>query len=295
MDKENVTVLSNGDKLVGVLFLPDSPAPSAALIICHGALLFKENCFELCEYLAKENIAALALDMHGHGASEGARFHVDMREWESDVHAALDFLEHHPRIDKLRLGAFGHSSGGTAILEAALTDKRLKALVTLDATVRNSLGFLETLAFRILIGVGILKKALTRQELRFSLLALSGGIPSASDVVVDQQIKTDPRFVEAASAFPLPGAIQFFFVDTLRRVDRIAAPTLVLWGEEDRVDSPETARLLYNALCCKKQLQILPGNGHMGHNDRNKNRVFELTASWVLENLTCPQNPDQSG
>ena len=61
--------------------------------------------------------------------------------------------------------------------------------------------------------------------------------------------------------------------------------TLVLWGEDDKLDPPETARLLYEALSCKKQLHIIAGNGHVGHLDRNKDQVFALTADWVLRTL----------
>ena len=85
--------------------------------------------------------------------------------------------------------------------------------------------------------------------------------------------------------FPFPGATQAFFVDTLKRVSSISAPTLILWGEEDKLDPPETGRLLYEALACQKQLHIIPGNGHVGHLDRNRDRVFTLTADWVLKTL----------
>jgi pimeloyl-ACP methyl ester carboxylesterase len=74
-------------------------------------------------------------------------------------------------------------------------------------------------------------------------------------------------------------------VDTIERVAAIKAPTLVLWGEDDTIDPPETARLLYAALSCHKQLHIIPGNGHLGHLDRNREQVFALTADWVLKTL----------
>jgi len=86
-------------------------------------------------------------------------------------------------------------------------------------------------------------------------------------------------------AFPLPGAEQAFFVNTITRVSAITAPTLVLWGEDDKLDPPQTGRLLYEALTCKKQLNIIAGNGHVGHLDQNRAKVFAFTADWILENL----------
>jgi uncharacterized protein len=287
MKKEEVFIQSLGDRLAAVLFLPETASPAPALIVCHGALEFKEDFFEFCEFLAGKGIAALALDMHGHGQSQGERYHVEMRVWVADVRAAADFLQSRPGVDGRCIGALGLSSGGTAILEAALVDPRLKTLVAMDATVRNTLGFAETVVFQALILAGRIKKSFTKKDLRFPVIKLFAGVHVVSDPEVDREVQSDPRFVDAFSSFPLPGAAQCFFVDTLKRAGRITAPTLVLWGEEDRLDSPKTARLLYAALTCKKQLRIVPGNGHLGHLDRNKAQVFALTAAWALENLAA--------
>jgi uncharacterized protein len=285
MDTETPTITSLGDRLEAALFLPDSPRLLPGLIVCHGAGEFKEDFYELCEFLAGHGIAALALDMHGHGKSQGERFHVEMREWMADVRAGLDFLAVHPRLDADRIGAFGFSSGGTAILEAALVDPRLKALITLDATTRNTLGFLETLGFRLLILAGKITKLFTKKDLRISVVDLFKDVHVTSDLEADRYLRADPRFIEGLSSFPLPGAAECFFVDTLKRAGGIAAPTLVLWGAEDQLDSPKSAHLLFDALTCKKALDILPGNGHMGHIDRNKAQVFALSARWALDNL----------
>jgi pimeloyl-ACP methyl ester carboxylesterase len=285
MRKEKVSLHSLGDTLVGVLFLPESASPCPTLIVCPGGLMCKEIYFELSEFLAQKGVAALSMDMHGHGQSGGERFHVNMREWVADIRSALDFLANHTRVDSQKIGAWGHSSGGRAILEAALVDPRLKTLITLDATVRNSWGFLVALMFQALILVSRIKKLLTKQDLRFSMVKMFENIHVAADPEINRQLCTDPRFIEGFASFPLPGAAESFFVDTIKRVDRITIPTLVVWGENDELDPPESARLLYAALTCKKQLHIIPGNGHMGHLDRNKDQVLVLTAKWALENL----------
>jgi alpha-beta hydrolase superfamily lysophospholipase len=284
-NRENVRLRSLGDELAGVLFLPEGGGRMPVLIICHGAGEFKENYFELCELLASRGVATLAIDMHGHGESAGERYYVSMTQWVADVQAALDFLLTHPRIDGKKIGAFGLSSGGTAILEAAMVDPRLKALVALDATVRDSLPLAMSLFLRVLVFLGRVKKALTHTDLRIPLAKMSGGMHLASDPELDKKIQTDPRALAAFNSFPFPGGAQAFFVNTIQRVSKIAIPTLVLWGEDDKVDPPETGRLLFDALTCKKQLHIIPGNGHVGHLDRHKDQVFSLTAQWTLENL----------
>jgi len=283
--KETISLRSLGDELAGVLFLPEMNQRAPVLIICHGAGEFKENYFELCELLASRGVATLAIDMHGHGQSAGERYYVNMRQWVADIQAAIDFLLTHPKIDGSRIGAFGLSSGGTAILEAAMIDPRLKALVALDATVRNSMPLFLTLFLQLLVLLGNIKKRITKQDLRLPLAKLSGGFHLASDPELDRRLQTDPRALAAFMSFPFPGAAQAFFVNTIQRVSTIAIPTLVLWGEDDKLDPPETGRLLFAALTCKKQLHIIPGNGHVGHLDRHRAKVFSLTADWALENL----------
>jgi len=282
--RESVRLRSHGDELAGAMFLPEGDKPAPVLIICHGAGEFKENYFELCELLAARGVATLALDMHGHGESAGERHHVNMREWVADVRTAIDFLLAHPRVDGSKIGAFGLSSGGTAILEAAIDEPRLKALVALDATVRDSLPWCSSFPLKLLVALGKIKKWFTKRDLRVPLAKMCG-LHMASDPDVERKLHADPRLQEAFMSFPFPGGAEAFFVDTLKRVSRISAPTLVLWGAEDKVDPPETARLLFAALVCQKQLHIIPGNGHAGHMDRNKHIVFALTADWALRTL----------
>lgn len=284
LTRESVSLRSLGDNLAATFFVPPGGQPSPVLIICHGAGEFKEHYYELCDVLGSRGVATLAVDMHGHGQSAGPRFYVEMRQWVADIQAAIDFLMQDPRIDGQRIAAFGLSSGGTAILEAALVEPRLKSLVALDATVRNSLSLPLSIILKSFVWLGKLTQMIVRRDLRVPLARL-GDFKVASDPEINRQLQNDPKANAAFMSFPFPGAAQAFFVDTIKRVSGIKAPTLVLWGEDDKIDPPETARLLYAALSCPKQLHIIPGNGHLGHLDRNREQVFALTADWVLKTL----------
>lgn len=281
----DVSLQSGSDNISGALFLPSSGFPLPALVVCHGALDFKENCFELCEYLAGLDIASLAIDMHGHGASGGSRFHVDISEWVADIRAAVDYLENRPDIRTGAIGAFGFSSGGTAVLEAAVMDRRIRCLITLDATVGNTLNPLDTVIISLLGMAGRVKRLITGCDLRLDLAREFGKVPATTDPEATRAWQENPRVREMWSTVPFPGIIPSLMVDTIRRVHRITAPTLVIHGEEDRVDKPASARKLYQALTCPRQLCIVPGNGHMGHRDVNRARVLELTGSWARTHL----------
>jgi alpha-beta hydrolase superfamily lysophospholipase len=282
---ESVSFRSLGDEVVGSLFWPGHGNPAPVLIVCHGAGEFKENYFEMCEQLVERGLAALAIDMHGHGQSGGQRFYVKIDQWVADIRAAIDFLTTCSEVDGQRIGAFGLSSGGTAILEAGLVEPRLKVLIGLDPTVRNCLSVTHTAVLKLLTWFGKVKSLLSGKDFRLPLAKLSVGPKMASDPQVNRRLKSDPKCLEAFLNFPLPGGEQAFFVDTMSRVSQITAPTLVLWGEDDELDPPATGQMLYEALRCKKQIRVIPGNGHAGHLDRNRSKVFESTADWMLENL----------
>lgn len=290
--RTSVVLSSRSEQIAGTLFLPQAPPCRPALILCHGALDFKENYFDLAGFLAQRGIASLALDMHGNGESQGRRNHVQIFEWVDDIRSAVDFLEKVPGIDSRGIGAFGFSSGGTAVLEAALVEPRLKALIALDATVRNPLNFTDSLVMRMLLLLGHLKRFFTGDDLHLDMRNAFSRTEVASDPDVNEHWKTNPRVLDIWSSFPLPGAAQSVFVDTITRVSAIRIPTLVLHGERDRIDPPETARLLYQRLTCEKQLCIIEESGHLGHLDRNRGTVMELVTHWAHSHLAA--DPSQT-
>ena len=284
MIREDIHFQAGANRLAGRWFLPEGAGPHPALVVCHGPGEFKENYFEMGEMLASRGVAMLTFDMCGHGESEGERYHVVIREWVEALRAALDFMQADARIDGGRLGAFGISSGGTTILEAALIDPRLKVLVLLDATVDNTMPLALAVFIHAFVLAGRLKKALTKKELRVPLAKL-GSFDVVADKEIDRRLRANPRTIEAFMAYPFPSGAEAFFVDTIKRIHRVKAATMVIWGAEDKLDSPASARRIYSALTCRKQLHIIPGNGHAGHLDRHRLKVFELTRSWLLKNF----------
>ncbi len=283
--QEKLSFTSLGQTISSVLFLPDTRVPVPALIMCHGAMDFKENYFEFCEFLAKNGIAALAMDMHGFGESGGKRFHVCIEAWVADIRAALYALSEHPLISRKGIGAFGVSSGGTAILECSLVEPGIRALISLDATIRPIISLPERVGIMIADLLGRLKTAFTGTGLSISLVSACQKMEVASDPEVNSAWGKNPRILQMWSSFPFPGTKESLVIDTIRRVHGIRVPTLVLHGALDKIDSPESARLLYGTLTCTKGLHIIEGNGHMGHLDRNRHMVMELTARWALKYL----------
>ncbi len=280
-----INTQSLNEKLVGRLFLPGDRRNVPCVIICHGAFDYKEHFFELAEYLAVNRIAALTLDMHGHGESGGRRYHVEMREWVADIRSAIGYLEQVPDVDGSRIGGFGFSSGGTAVLEAAVQGLPLKALVTLDATVRNVIKWYEVPIFKLLSGIGRIKSKFNQEGLYLPFQFALKNAKAAVDPRVNKAVLEDPYIVEAYSQMPLPGAAESFMVDTLKRIDQILCPVCVIHGAQDQIDIPRSAELLYGKLRSDKALHLLPNSGHLGHMDQDKDEFMRITLDWFLTRL----------
>ncbi len=283
---EQVQFKSLQDTITGTLFLPgdtnhdSSPQSIPAVLFCHGAIDYKEHFFEFAGYLARHGYASLAIDMHGHGQSEGNRYHVRMDQWVPDVIAATDFLAQHPSVDAKRIGAVGFSSGGSAVLEAAIEQCPLKALVTLDATVRNVINPIEVAFFKAVSVAGRIKRRLVGRDVKLPLYRAAIKVPAACNPAVNGDFYRDPYFVKGYTAYPLPGALESLVIDTIDRVDQIKIPVCVIHGEEDQVDSPQSAQLLYEKLSGDKALHIIPQSGHIGHLDYQKEKVQCITKAW---------------
>jgi len=282
---EPVDLFAGDDRLACTLFRPESVSPGAATIICHGAHGDRTQFFEMADRLADRGQVVLLPDMHGHGESGGARHHVRMSEWVADVQACLDWLEGQPFVDPARIGALGFSSGGTAVIEAALIDPRLKALVALDATVRPVLNRLETALFLLLSRLGAWKERLTGRQLHLPLYPIARLSRVACDAEVNRQVLTDPEFRRAYWRYPLPGALESLVVNTLERVDRLTIPVCVIHGECDALDPPDSARALFERLGGEKALHLIPESGHMGHLDARREDIFALACEWFSAHL----------
>jgi alpha-beta hydrolase superfamily lysophospholipase len=284
----DVSIRRDKDILSGVLFIPKkaNSIKLPCMIVCHGAFEYKEKFLSLCDHLCAHDICAIAIDMPGHGESSGQRFHVDIDHWVYAIQATIEFLSGENGIDADRIGIFGFSSGGTAAIEAAIIEPRLKLLITLDATVRNYLSFKDTIIFKAINSMGKLKKFIFGTDLRLDLTHLLQTVKAAHDPFVNDSIISDPKLKAAYASFPFPGAAPCAFVDTIERVNRLNIPTLIMHGKQDQVDPPQTAQLFFDRLTCAKELKLIDHSGHCGHLDGQKNRIMEMTASWVIKNLS---------
>ena len=108
--------------LWGKLFLPDGPGPFPVVIIVPGSLGLQQHHIAIAAAITDAAIAACAVDPFRprdvvSTVDNQIQFSFAASAW--DVLATAEFLADRPEIDAARVGAHGHSRGGSAVLSAA--------------------------------------------------------------------------------------------------------------------------------------------------------------------------------
>ena len=115
--------------IFGNLFLPEGEGPWPVVIVVPGSLGVAPSHVAKAVYLTQAQIAACVIDPFGargvtSTVANQAQYSFAASAW--DVLATADLLAARPDIDEMRIGAQGHSRGGSAILSAACMARLVK-------------------------------------------------------------------------------------------------------------------------------------------------------------------------
>jgi esterase/lipase len=241
----------NGEKLFGILSLPEKRGKFPAVIMVHGFARTKsERKFvELARELAKNEIASLRFDFSGCGDSEGKFEEMRISKQVKELKAAYERLIKEKAIDKNRIGIFAHSLG--TVIAAIFQQKYQKAkclVLAAPAFDQEKLikkwytedqlkewkrkGYLDTPKFRI--GLGYLEEARDYTEI----------------------------------------------------LSEIKIPTLILHGKEDE-DIPEKfARKAFSKIVTKeKRIKIIKGADHHFESYLTRQKLIVLSKNWFKKYL----------
>ena len=110
---EEVSFISLGDTLRGVLSKPKGNGPFPAVVMIHGAApATRKNYREFTRALVHQGVAVLNYDKRGCGASGGIMWYADFNDLGSDAAAGLSLLKAREDIDPDRLGYWSFGQGG---------------------------------------------------------------------------------------------------------------------------------------------------------------------------------------
>jgi carboxymethylenebutenolidase len=132
-DSKSVSYKSGDETVQAVLYTPAGKGPFPAIIVIHEYWGLNDWVKEQASKLADQGYEALAIDLYrGKIASTPEVAHELMRgvpedRAKRDLHAAFDFLQSQPSVNKARIGAIGWCMGGGYSLDVALQEPTLAA------------------------------------------------------------------------------------------------------------------------------------------------------------------------
>jgi pimeloyl-ACP methyl ester carboxylesterase len=123
----------------GLLYAPKGATaahPAPAVLASHGYINTREMQSPFAIELSRRGYVVLAMDMTGHGYSQGA---VGQQP-DLGGPAALRYLQSLPFVDKAQIGLEGHSMGGGPVMAAALSQPDGYRAIVLEGSTPGLLG-----------------------------------------------------------------------------------------------------------------------------------------------------------
>lgn len=251
----------------------------ASILLIHGQSDHSSRYIHVGEYLSQNGIAVFAIDLYGHGKSEGKQGHVPSYEVYLDsVGAALSWMQE--RFPDQESFLYGHSMGGNIVANFVLKRKpRIRGTVL-------SGPYFE-LAFKPSAGQMMLAK--TGIRLMPSLTQ-----PTKLD---PEGLSRDKEVVQAYIEDPLVhgmiSPVAFLGVDeagkwALQHAKDWEGSLLLIHGEKDPVTSIEASKkFVKNVPHHNQDITFKEWEGHLHeiHNEIGKEAVLEFLKNWIVERM----------
>lgn len=248
------------------------PQATHTFAVAHGLGEHSGRYEAFARAMGARGMATYAVDLRGHGKSEGQRGHVDSwNQWTDDIAAFVSLVEGQASGEVIPVG---HSFGGAAMLSTTLAGK-----------LKN--------ARRFVVSSPALRLKATVPGWKVSLGDFTSRVVprvAMSNEVDPTTVSRIPEVVEAYRNDPLVHSMissRMFTEwrraaeDILARADQIAIPFLILAGDADRLVDPSGSEQLHAKCQAKSTLHMLPGRYHEPFNDLGSEEVFDIIASWV--------------
>ena len=264
--------------LFGQAWLPDHPR--GLVLLVHGFAEHTGNYGQLIQDLVSRRFAVTAVDLRGHGLSEGVRGHVDSpTAYAEDLEAWMDTVYSVISPSK-PLYLWGHSMGALACLQVLLRN-RMPQRISSAVLTSPFLGFP---AMR-----GLRKLAFNMGPL-IARVAPAVPLPSAIDPA---DLSTDQYYLSRRMEDPLiHRSVTPIWVQNMQKAIRQVqsqardfenhAPVLLMLAGDERITNLLAARsFAFHALSAIKHKVIeFPGALHELEKESLRGRVLQETFAW---------------
>lgn len=262
---------AEGAKLYTQVWEPDGGVKTAVLLL-HGWGDHSNRYAHVGEAFAAVGVALVAVDLRGHGQTDGPRGFVKSYDGHLFVDTDMLLAEMRSRYPNAQQVLYGHSTGGGAVLGYVI--KRQPAV---DGLIASSPWLkLAIEPPRLMVGA---MRLLRRVYPRFTQdLGYTEGLLSR-DPMLDTVSKSDSLMHSKMSA-----ALFVEAVDNgrfaLEHAEQITVPLLLMHGTGDKVTSHEATQQFANR-AANATLKLWPDALHELHNEINREEVINYLVGWL--------------
>jgi len=218
-----------------------------------------------------------ALDLRGHGQSEGQRGYISRwGEYGQDV--ALLYQKAAQDYPQIPIILWGHSLGGLIALDFALEcPQKLSGLILTAPAV----GKTAVSPFKVVLGA-LLSWIWPRFSLEFGFDADA----CSRDLEQVRNYHADPVRHKRGTA-RLSSEFHKAQARILANLSNLNTPILILHGGGDRITAPEDSAALYESLEGRDRTLIqYPGAYHQLHLDTNREQVLTDILQWIQHQIS---------
>jgi long-chain acyl-CoA synthetase len=254
---------------------PDRPN-SAIVVLIHGLGGHSGILSNVVEYLVPQGYEVYAMDLRGHGRSQGQRGHIDdWQEFREDLRAFLAQIRsqraHCPVV------LWGHSMGGTIVLDYALRSPDQLQGIIVSAP---ALGKIKVPMHKLMVGQ-VLSKLLPHFSLPAGLAnSLATRDRSALAVYLQDPLRHELGSARLVTEF-------FGTVDWINyHAAELRVPLLMMHGTADGVTSPQGSRAFFErVLWPDKEHHEYLGAYHDLYDDLDRMTMFNDVEVWLDRHL----------
>lgn len=263
-------------RIVYDVWTPDGD-PRGVVVLCHGYAEHARRYDHVAERFGAAGLITYALDLRGHGRSDGKRVYLRrIDEYTGDFHTLVGIAaEEHPQLPRI---VVGHSMGGGVVFGYGVEHPGDYTAMVLSGPAV----YAQDAVSPFMIGVA----------------KVVGGILPGLPVeqLPTEAVSRDPEVVAAYMADPmvhhgkLPAGIAKALIEVgesmPQRAPALTAPLLVVHGEQDKLIPVDGSRHLLECVgSTDAHLKVYPELYHEVFNEPERDLVLDDVTSWIETKL----------